>query len=575
MRQLRQFAAEQLAKQRLHYAGIALLNAAALARIGGDAPAALEDSSSAISALEQSSDGSEIAAARVTRAWALAHLCELEDARQELGLAVSDPRPWVRAESAIEASLTESWYGAAEQAQSFLSQAHVNLSRSGVDTIRALNLATAQLHLRTGEHSAALDLLDRTEMGSASAWPEMHVQRLALRAHASASLILPDAHRDLEAAQEAAGNQDAEFWVRYLDVVSTLGIGTAAFARTAEAIALIDASYLSICAELVAPRLWELGSQTLEVVRRQASLRMERWRVPLRTEAERPRSDNQMPAAELLFEIGEREDVLRLRRIGRTSRASRRATDLARLLARRLADRIYVEDQLRVTIHVGEHEITGSQVRRKVLALLCFLLSRPGYSATRDQVLDSLWPDLDPEIAVNSLNQTIYFLRRVFEPEYREDTSPGYLHHESDIVWLDSELIRSRCADSLEAVRKASEDPSVDRIEYLSETYRGKFALEFSYEEWAVPFRESLHASYLQLIESAVGIDMATGHHDRAIRLARRALEVDPDAEHVEVSLLRLYRVTGAHAAAAEQYEHYATVQRNDLGVEPPPLEAF
>ena len=575
MRQLRQFAEEQLAKGRLHYAGIALLNAAALARIGGDAPAALDEASSAISALEQSSDGSEIAAARVTRAWALAHLGEFEDARQELGLAVSDPRPWVRAESAIEASLTESWYGAAERAKSFLSHAHVNLSRSGVDTIRALNLATAQLHLRAGEHVTALELLDRTEMGSASAWPEMHVQRLALRAHASAALNLPESRRNLEAAHEAARNQDAGFWVRYLDLVSTLGDGAATFARTTEAIALTDASYLSICAELIAPRLWELGGQALEAVRLQALMRMERWRACLRTEVERPRSENQMPAAELLFEIGEREDVLRLRRVGRTSRASRRVIDLARLLARRLADRIYIEDQLRVTIQVGDREITGSQVRRKVLALLCFLLSRPGYSATRDQVLDSLWPDLDPEVAVNSLNQTIYFLRRVFEPEYREDTSPGYVHHESDIVWLDSELVRSRCADSLEAIRKASEDPSVDHIEHLSEIYRGRFALEFSYEEWAVPFRDSLHASYLQLIESAVAVDMATGHHDRAIRLARRALEVDPDAEHVEVSLLRLYRVTGAHAAAAEQYEHYATVQRDDLGVEPPPLEAF
>jgi DNA-binding SARP family transcriptional activator len=178
-------------------------------------------------------------------------------------------------------------------------------------------------------------------------------------------------------------------------------------------------------------------------------------------------------------------------------------------------------------------------------------------------------------VAVNSLNQTIYFLRRVFEPDYREDASPGYLHHETDVVWLDSELVRSRCTDSLEAVRRATENPSVDHIDQLSATYHGRFALEFSYEEWAVPFRESLHASYLQLIESAVGADIATGHHDRAIRLARHALEVDPDAENVETSLLRLYRLTGAHAAAAEQYEHYATVQRQELGVEPPPLEAF
>ena len=236
---------------------------------------------------------------------------------------------------------------------------------------------------------------------------------------------------------------------------------------------------------------------------------------------------------------------------------------------------MYVEDQLRITIRIGEIEIAGSQVRRKVLALFCYLLTRPAFSATRDQVLDALWPDLGPEVAVNSLNQTVYFLRRVFEADYREDASPGYLHHETDVIWLDIELVGSRSADSAQAIVRATADPTPERVEALSEVYRGRFALDFAYEEWAVPYRESLHASYLQVIEAAVRTDIATGHYDRAIRLARRALEVDPDAEQLEVSLLRLYRLTGAHAAAAEQYEHYAAVQRSELGVEPPPLDAF
>ena len=67
--------------------------------------------------------------------------------------------------------------------------------------------------------------------------------------------------------------------------------------------------------------------------------------------------------------------------------------------------------------------------------------------------------------------------------------------------------------------------------------------------------------------------DIETGHFDRGISLARRVLDVDPTAEHVEVSLLRLYRASGAHAAAAEQYSHYASAIREQLGVEPPPLE--
>jgi DNA-binding SARP family transcriptional activator len=50
---------------------------------------------------------------------------------------------------------------------------------------------------------------------------------------------------------------------------------------------------------------------------------------------------------------------------------------------------------------------------------------------------------------------------------------------------------------------------------------------------------------------------------------------VDGTAEQIEASLLRLYRVSGAHAAAAEQYAHYATYMREELGVEPPSLDAL
>ena len=73
----------------------------------------------------------------------------------------------------------------------------------------------------------------------------------------------------------------------------------------------------------------------------------------------------------------------------------------------------------------------------------------------------------------------------------------------------------------------------------------------------------------------AVTEDMATGHHGRAIDLAKRTLDLDPTVESLEVALLRLYRASGAHAAAAEQYGHYAAVMRDQLGIEPPPLESL
>jgi DNA-binding SARP family transcriptional activator len=225
-----------------------------------------------------------------------------------------------------------------------------------------------------------------------------------------------------------------------------------------------------------------------------------------------------------------------------------------------------------VEIRVGRMTIPGAGLRRKVLAILCLLLTRPKFAATRDEIVDALWPDMAPEVALNSLNQTVYFLRRVFEPGYKEDLSPGYVNHDSDVLWLDSALISSRsrmCVDVLDAMGASPSPSDVDR---LSALYVGRFALDFSYEDWAVPFRDTVHVRYLQVIEAAVNRDMEMGHYDRAMRIARRALDVDPDQESLELTLLRLYRVTGAHSAAAEQYAHYASYLRDELGLEAPPL---
>jgi DNA-binding SARP family transcriptional activator len=204
---------------------------------------------------------------------------------------------------------------------------------------------------------------------------------------------------------------------------------------------------------------------------------------------------------------------------------------------------------------------------------MCFLLSRPGFSATRDAVLEAMWPDLEPEVAVNSLNQTMYFLRRVFEDHYNEDLSPGYVHHDSDVLWLDHDLVDSRSALCRRLLRSMGSRPNPESIAELSRAYVGKFALDFAYDDWADSYRDSLHAAYLEAIESSSMEDTNTGHFDRAIRVVQRAIEVDPEADHLEASLLRLYELSGSHAAAAEQYGHYASALRRDLGIEAPPLD--
>jgi len=104
--------------------------------------------------------------------------------------------------------------------------------------------------------------------------------------------------------------------------------------------------------------------------------------------------------------------------------------------------------------------------------------------------------------------------------------------------------------------------------------YRGRFALDFNYEDWAADYRDTQHAAYLHVMEAALRADTESGHFREGIGIARQVLSVDPTAHEIEAALLRLYRLEGAHAAANEQYSHYAAALRSDLDVDAPPLDS-
>jgi LuxR family maltose regulon positive regulatory protein len=554
-----------------YYEGVGLLNRALMFKAQGAAEDALHDANEAFDLLSRTSSDDHILSAQLAKAWASAHLGRLNDARLILATATELCPSASRVELLLEAAQIEVWYGDESAAAALLSEAATHDTNPSLASLR--ELTHAQLALRVGNVDVARSHLPRSRP-SVPTQETGHLSRhIAISAHIALLEGDPDALAELRKARAFAERQGAAFWARYADAL--LAASSAAIGRGIRSVALNAPVYLSLISEVLVTRLHELDNDALEIVITEARARPERWRDASRRIVGDDGSASRPFAARVLDMIGGPNDVSLLRAVARTLKGNREDATLGRGLARRLATAVYVDDLGRVEIYVGPAVVPGTELRRKVLAMLCYLLTRPRFAATRDEVVDALWPDMTPEVAVNSLNQTVYFLRRVFEPKYKEDLSAGYVRHDSDILWLDRDLVGSRSQRCKELLEATGSDASPDDAERLSELYSGRFALDFSYEEWAGPFRDALHVRYLQTIERAVTRDIETGNYDRGIRLARRALDIDPDLETLELSLLRLYRITGAHSAAAEQYAHYAAYLRDELGVEPPPLTSL
>jgi DNA-binding SARP family transcriptional activator len=279
-------------------------------------------------------------------------------------------------------------------------------------------------------------------------------------------------------------------------------------------------------------------------------------------------------AASVLEEVGEFEDVGRLRAYERTyTRRTRKKSTAGRNLAKRVGPRLEIRDLGRVTIRIGDRQVQLSSSRRKPASLLMYLTTRPNLTAHRDEVLDALWPDADPASATNSLNQSLYFIRRDIDPWYEDDMSLDYIAFESDLVWLDPDLTNVASVAFLaqtRALQTVAHSTGAQRDLLLG--YTGRFALEFEYDEWAIGWRTRLHAAFLELAHSTIDAAMQARDLQTALDLANHVLAVDPSASEMERRLVLIYWRMGARSSALTHFDRLVQQDRAD-GLDPPSLE--
>jgi len=491
-------------------------------------------------------------AVRITAAIQLGQVEEIASLRRLVDVATS---PTGRDEAAIEASRVFADYASvdvADQIVQLLGERALSAGYRG-----AWNVVLGTIALRRGDAAgalarseAAIDAIVQDAAGKFRA----HLLRARALAAQNAPLATAEC-QELVRIGRAQGSRLLEVTAGLLDGLRSASTAPAAISRLLPE----ETHVLSVLAEEVCRHLASLPEDALARVRLESHLRPDRWRSALRLVF-----TFDPVAAEMLTRVGADSDRQALREAASTKKWLR---PLVASMTRRMAARVQIRDLGAVRVFLGDRPLDRS-MRRKVVGLLCYVSSRPGMAATKDEVLEALWPDLGPDTAGNSLHQTIYYLRRVIEPDYKEGLSAGYIEFDGDVLTFDEELVD---ADSRLAWRliAGARSGRADDLDALVAIYRGTYALDFAYEDWASTYRDNLHAAVLAVVETAARAATASGDLDRAIRLTQGLLAVDPTADAVELELLRAYKAGGRSAAAAEQYAHYASYVRGELGAEP------
>ena len=557
---LRELAVRQDVAGHHRYAGITRLNLSGVLLWLGDAQEAADAAARAQVDLGGRSLGSaEFAAAAGAEATALAQLGKDERAHALLRAALEIPSRLGRDELYVEIAKLKANFGDASDAATALAMV---VPQGSAALANVASLVRGALAIRSGALDEAvavansLDTMPCTDVAGLLRGQLLRTRCSVLSSSADSADQIAELHRIASAQRSRPG-------ILACDLLRAIAdedrIHTEVVRLDPD-----DTHLLSELAEEIAQSLHRASKEALVVIRLEAHRRPSRWAGPLRT-AVMGGNAGTREALELLAEVGSDSDAGMVRALAAREKAVR---PIAAAMSRRLAPVVEVSDLGIVEVRLGGVPL-GKRLRRKVLGLLCFVASRPGMASTRDEALEALWPDLAPSTAVNSLHQTIYFLRRLLEPNYKEGIGAGYVLFDGEVLSFDSDLIDSRSRRCWRLITSWQRGDH-DAIDALLATYAGKFALDFSYEDWAAAYRENLHAAVLGAVEQEIAGLIRAGNTDKAALAAQSLLLVDPTADAIELQLLQAYKRGGRHAAAAEQYSHYSSMVRDELGVEPP-----
>lgn len=216
---------------------------------------------------------------------------------------------------------------------------------------------------------------------------------------------------------------------------------------------------------------------------------------------------------------------------------------------------------------------------RKAQQLLKILLTCRGHATLVDQLFEWLWPDLPPASARNSLWVAITHLRRVLEPDLPTPAASVFILTSPAAYRFDS---AGRCGidvdDFLEhhqqgqaAVACGDQAAAIAAYCAAEALYRGDYLAGDRYEEWAIPTREHLRETFLD-VESALAAQYLDQQREReALVRLHRVLEQDACRESAWRLAMECYYRAGELGQALRAFEQCRAALARELGVDPLP----
>jgi DNA-binding SARP family transcriptional activator len=198
-------------------------------------------------------------------------------------------------------------------------------------------------------------------------------------------------------------------------------------------------------------------------------------------------------------------------------------------------------------------------------ALVAFLVLQ-GRPVLREQVAAALWPEADGTHGAASLRTTVWRVRR---------QAPGLVTVGRSRVGLeDVALDLAHARDLVARATTSGGDGSPEADPGTDTAWLEHDLLPDWTDEWIAIERERFRQGRLHALEAICRHLTAVGRHARAIDVATASIAADPLRESAHRVLIEAHLAEGNRSEALRQFERFARVLDEELGLRPTPALA-
>jgi DNA-binding SARP family transcriptional activator len=214
--------------------------------------------------------------------------------------------------------------------------------------------------------------------------------------------------------------------------------------------------------------------------------------------------------------------------------------------------------------------------REKALLLFQLFVTNRRRPLHKEQVIDLLWPLVDLEIGDRDFKVALNALNKALEPDRPARMPPRFVHRsgltyrlKNELIWIDADEFEHRVAAGNQVATTEGEKAKEFYAKAI-ELYSGDYLPNRRYEDWTTSERERLQILALGTMTHLANL-LVEENPLESIRIAQRALTIDPVWEGAYRTQMRAYQLTGNRPMAIRTYQRCVEVLQSEFAVEPLP----